>query len=111
MAPKLVNEKKFSLRDAAEQYNLHFSTLSRFIKKMKTGEPVSVEHRPHNVVLTEEQGRKLEKYISKAADSFYRLGPKEIRRLVCQLPARSRLKIPPTWEQNKMAGRDWFAIF
>ena len=53
----------------------------------------------------------LMEYIKKAADIYYGLTPREIRKLAYQFAIKNWNKVPDSWNEKKMAGKDWFSSF
>jgi hypothetical protein len=53
----------------------------------------------------------LEKYILFASSIYFGLSPKDIRKIAFELAISNNLKVPESWESNKLAGSDWFTSF
>lgn len=116
-AYKEITEKKVSIRSAAAKFNLHYVSLSRFVKKKNQAIeqqsliPPTMGYRCVRRVFDVNQEKSIVKYIIKAAHIFYGLPPKEIRKLAFQLAKIYSLNMPDTWRENSMAGEDWFSAF
>ncbi|KAK6309263.1 hypothetical protein J4Q44_G00207260 [Coregonus suidteri] len=68
-------------------------------------------YRAHNRVFSQEQENNLKEYLLRAADIYFGLSHKEVRRLAYQLAQHYRCKYPETWATKEMAGKDWFTSF
>ncbi|KAK7469718.1 hypothetical protein BaRGS_00036249 [Batillaria attramentaria] len=113
-----------SVRAVAEQYNMCHVTLSRYIKKSQNlPAPASEQASPpptdsnlhygyvSRKIFDEQQEAELENYIKQAADIYFGLSPRDIRQLAYQCAATYGINIPDSWNQNKLAGKDWFLSF
>lgn len=121
-AAKLVIDNKgssdFSIRAIAKEFNIHYSTLSRFInKKLKAldtpNENVVVQcgyARPWQV-LSDTQESFLENYIQRSSEIMYGLTPIQVRQLAYQCAKKYNIKCPPSWAGKEVAGVDWFTGF
>lgn len=47
----------------------------------------------------------------KAADIYYGLSPREVRKLAFDYAVKLNLRIPESWVNQKIAGADWFSSF
>ncbi|KAF2884639.1 hypothetical protein ILUMI_21526 [Ignelater luminosus] len=65
----------------------------------------------HNKVFSEEQEQQLSKYITRCAEIYFGVSPKEVRKLAFDLSTKYNLKQPATWLENEMAGEEWFCSF
>lgn len=120
-AAKLVIDNKgssdFSIRAIAKEFNIHYSTLSRFInKKLKAldtpNEGVVVQcgyARPWQV-FSDSQEILLENYI-RSSEIMFGLTPIQVRQLAYQCAKKYNLKFPPSWAGKQVAGVDWFTGF
>ncbi|XP_023312650.1 uncharacterized protein LOC111692771 [Anoplophora glabripennis] len=50
-------------------------------------------------------------YIIKAAEMYNGCSPKDIRKLAYELAKKYELRRPPQWDENGLAGEDWFSSF
>lgn len=62
-------------------------------------------------VFTSEQETELSDYIKKAADIYFGLSPKEIRRMAFLFASSLNLCMPENWKSFELAGADWFSEF
>ncbi|XP_011859139.1 PREDICTED: tigger transposable element-derived protein 6-like [Vollenhovia emeryi] len=68
-------------------------------------------YKAHNKVFTQEQERELSKYLIRCADIYFGLTKKEVRKLAFELAIKYDLARPNTWDENKIAGEEWFRSF
>ncbi|KAK2575359.1 hypothetical protein KPH14_000832 [Odynerus spinipes] len=107
-----VMEKSVSIRKAAETFQLCHVSLSRYIKKKKNGETLSVGYIQPRLVFTPAQEDKMAKYLLQCANIYFGLLPTEVRKLAYQCAVFLNAKnIPPSWHENQIAGIDWFTKF
>lgn len=79
-----------SVRAAVKKYCLYHVTLFRFIKKLKSGDTSArVGYRSVKRVFSEEENI-LQNYIVTYSNLYYRLLPKEVRKLAYQLATVSK---------------------
>lgn len=104
-----------SIRQASKDVKVSFATLMRYFWKTKNAASlVGQRLQPNyavNKVFTEIQERELKDYINHCALLFYGLTTKECRQLAYQCAEINKLKIPSSWKQNEMAGKDWLISF
>ncbi|KAF2894733.1 hypothetical protein ILUMI_11439 [Ignelater luminosus] len=106
-----------SLRRVAEIHEVNRMSLLRYIRKRgKAGtghneDNVSMGYVAHNKVFSEEQEQQLSKYITRCAEIYFGLSPKEVRKLAFELSTKYNLKRPAAWLENEMAGEEWFRSF
>lgn len=65
----------------------------------------------HNKVFSKEQEQELSKYITRCAEIYFGLAPKEVRKLAFEVTTKYNLKRPATWVDKEMAGEEWFRSF
>ncbi|CAG4956415.1 unnamed protein product [Colias eurytheme] len=68
-------------------------------------------YKAHNRVFNEEQERELSKYLIRYADIYFELPKKEVRKLAYELTVKYNLSRPITWDDNELAGEEWFQMF
>lgn len=110
-----------SIRSSALKYNIPYKTLHRYVTKLKAAEEdssqisnIQLTHVGYNKTRQILSGTKeiaLVEYIKKAADIYYGLTPKEVRKLAYQFAIKNGNKVPYSWNEKKMAGEDWFTYF
>ena len=114
-AAKDVWEYNKSVRSVARDFNVCHVTLYRYCKKIKNaqpgGSPPRTGYNPHNRVFSKEQENELAKYLLQAADLYYGLAPKDVRRFAFKCAVAYSLQFPKTWSEKNMAGPDWFTDF
>lgn len=116
----LENEgnKKFSIRKIASDFNVHYSTLSRYISKTKkyreagnTLEMPKCGYAKARLVFTEEEERILVEYIKRSSDIMFGLDPISVRKLAYECAVLHDIRVPSSWEDNKQAGVEWLNLF
>lgn len=108
-----------SLRQAAEKYGVNYVSLLRYKRKMEAAneddqgqvENVSMGYVAHNRVFSEDQERQLAKYLIRCADIYFGLSTKEVRKMAFELTVKYNLNAPSKWQDNEMAGEEWFRSF
>lgn len=50
-------------------------------------------------------------YLKKAADIYYGLSPREVRKLAFQYAVAINARMPKSWLEKEMAGEDWLTAF
>lgn len=103
-----------SLRTAAEKNGLNHSSLFRYIRKRDAAgndENQEMGYKAHNRVFTQEQERELSKYLIRCADIYFGLAKKDVMKLAYELTIKYDLSRPRTWDDNEMAGEEWFRMF
>lgn len=58
-----------------------------------------------------EQKLNLVYYILRANAIYFRLTPKEVRQVAYSYAKFVQAEIPPSWDENELAGVDWFSSF
>ncbi|XP_041705696.1 uncharacterized protein zgc:113274 [Coregonus clupeaformis] len=101
-----------SVRSAAKAHGVCHVTLFRYCRRKKDSANARLPaYRAHNRVFSQEQENNLKEYLLRAADIYFGLSHKEVRRLAYQLAQHYRCKYPETWATKEMAGKDWFTSF
>lgn len=109
-----------SIRSVAKDFGINYRTLTRYCNKF-TAEEISntaistpstkIGYQRNRQNFTDEQEEELEKYILLASSIYFGLSPKDIRKIAFELAISNNLKVPKSWESNKLAGADWFTSF
>lgn len=102
-----------SIRSSRLKYNIPYKTLHRYVTKLKaTGEDSSqvsniqlthVGYIKSRQILNDTEEIALVEYVKKAADIYYGLTPREVRKLAYQFAIKNGSKVPASWNENKMA--------
>lgn len=107
-----------SMRKASKRANVPFATLKRYFWKTKDSpsleELLPSQLQPNysvNRIFTAEQETVLKNYFTHCALLFYGLTAKESRRVAYQSAKINNLKMPASWEEKEMAGKDWLISF
>ncbi|KAG7300114.1 hypothetical protein JYU34_015655 [Plutella xylostella] len=116
-AIKEVLDKTLSVRKSAVKYGLKPSTLETRIKKHHKNVAAEETARvfkskyTSNQVFTIEEESILNKYITDWSKMHYGLTTIQVRKLAFEFANANKLQYPPTWNHNKMAGKDWLDSF
>ncbi|XP_077529007.1 uncharacterized protein LOC144141305 [Haemaphysalis longicornis] len=114
-AVRLVCDEKKSIRDVAESFEISKSSLGRAVKKYRecgdTGGIMFKSNLVCGMVFTTEDEVLLKEYLLKASKMHYGLTRMQVRSLAYEFATALNRKCPASWEQNKVAGRDWFMGF
>lgn len=114
LAAEEVNLRRKSLRDAAKSYDLNYTTLFRFIKKLKVCDKdkkqLTMGYVQPFVFSTVEESILCE-YLITCSAANYGLSTKEARRLAYQLAKQYNKKYPSSWDRDEMAGEVWLKLF
>ncbi|KAH9627647.1 hypothetical protein HF086_009797 [Spodoptera exigua] len=102
-----------TLRKAAEKHGINHCSLLRYIRKRDAtgGDDTGMGYKAHNRVFNEDQERELSKYLIRCADIYFGLSKKEVRKLAYELTTKYNISRPRIWEENGMAGEEWFRMF
>lgn len=111
-AAKLVRKKCLNLRAAAGLYGICSMSLNRFIKRLETSPQPAVlmGYVCNRLVFTKPQE---EAFVSllKERSATHRITSWEIRILAFQFATKHKIKVPPSWQSNCLAGEDWLSGF
>lgn len=106
-----------SLRQAAVMFDLDHVSLSRYKKKRESApgntsvDNITMGYNSAKKVFTTAQETEIVAYAIKSADIYYGLTSKDLRKLAYDLTVRYELSRPTTWDENEMAGVEWFRAF
>lgn len=105
-----------SLRKVAEKYQIPKSTIFKYLhlNKDKNLDHNNIYILRNDVkkVFNEEEEKKLEEYLEKAAYLHMGLNVKQVRELAYQFAVmKQKPNIPNTWHQHKMAGIGWLRYY
>lgn len=119
-AARVVKIYGKSIRSVAKNFGINYRTLTRYCKKF-TDEEIGYEavstpttkigYQRNRQIFIDEQEQELKNYIIQASSVYNGLTPKGIRKLAFELAISNNLKVPKSWEANKLAGPDWFTSF
>ncbi|EEC15327.1 conserved hypothetical protein, partial [Ixodes scapularis] len=114
-AVRLVCDEKKSIRDVAEAFEISESSLGRTVKKYRecgdTGGIMFKSNLVYGMVFTTEAEVLLKEYLLKASKMHYGLTRMQVRSLAYEFATALKRKCPASWEQKKVAERDWFMGF
>jgi len=100
-----------SVRSVAKEFGICHISLHRFCVKLRKNEKSQTGYRPHNRVFESHQEGMLRDYVKRAADLYYGLSTRDLRRLAYQCAVHYKLKFPQEWFKTEMAGTDWLNAF
>lgn len=101
-----------TIRKAAKECKLPYPTLRRYVRKYEKDENTNlVPNYEVNSIFTSSQEKELKEYIIDCSNKFYGLTAKDTRRLAYQMAIMNDIKVPPSWEERKMAGKEWLRSF
>ncbi|CAI9736460.1 XP_036364214.1uncharacterized protein LOC118765797 [Octopus vulgaris] len=107
-----IRARVISLREASRTFGIPLKSLSRYCTKAaeanNNDHSLSGYKKPQQV-LTDEFENQLEAYVLAAAEIYYGLAPKDVRKLAFQMAKAHGCNIPPTWHETEIAGEDWFS--
>lgn len=110
----LNNRTKVSV---SKDFEIPLRTFERFCSKITLEEiergevTVNVGYVQPGQVLSNDQEKQLDSYVKKAADIYFGLTPRRIRKLAFLYAKTLNISLPKPWIENKMAGKDWFTSF
>lgn len=112
LAADEVNKGEKKLCQAAKDYDICRNSLKRFIARLKK-DPGNIcfGYLPTRQVFTKDQEKSLCDYLLMLAQMFHGLGPKEVRRLAYDCAIKFSIAVPDSWQEQKMAGKDWMTAF
>lgn len=115
-ANHVIDGKEISIRASAKKYGIHYSTLFRYINKVKKainmGMPLPIPgYKKSRQVFNLEQEKAIALYISTASDIYFGLSPYEARKLAFECAIKYDLNFPKSWLKLSMAGPDWMRGF
>lgn len=113
-----VLDKTLSIRKSAQKYGIKPTTLqsrlANFHKKAAaekdgncTPSRIFSSKFTSNQVFTTEEEALLNKYVLKCSKMHYGLTIIQVRKLAYEYARVNQLRYPPSWNQNKMAGKEW----
>ncbi|XP_038153786.1 uncharacterized protein LOC119791640 [Cyprinodon tularosa] len=115
-ASNVIRDEGTAVRAVARDFGICHTTLYRFHKKrerlQEEGHKLpAVGYWSSRRVFTNEQEEKVGLYLKEAADLYFGLCPKQVRRFAYQLAIHYGCKFPEQWREKAMAGEDWFSGF
>lgn len=102
-----------SIRGVARDTNLSYATLRKYVAKYNSTEGKkknTIRFFPNyevNQVYSKELEDTLEKYLLIARKLHYGLTSETIKRMSYDLAIKNNLKVPKSWQENRMAGKHW----
>lgn len=125
MAVKGVVEDGNSYNAMSSTYKIPKRSLVRYCKQYKnmkatTGGSTSMQIKDisvgyekckRNRIFTSSDEDNLVQYITRCNDINFGLSQKQARKLTYQYAVTTKIKVPPSWKKNMIAGEDWFRSF
>lgn len=106
-ACKRISETKQTIRSAAKEFSLSYTTLRRYFIKFKKGDNLNAGYHPHNKVFSLEQEQLLVDYCLTSAKLYFGLTTVDLRKLAYEFAVANNIKYPSSWNNTKQAGVDW----
>lgn len=94
------------IRRAAERFEIHESTIRKYLKKGAAAEP-TMGRKP---VFTKEQEKEISDHLLSLAKSFYGISKSELRKIIYEYAEQNNIK-HPFCNRSRMAGYDWVNAF
>ncbi|XP_050508284.1 uncharacterized protein LOC126892213 isoform X2 [Diabrotica virgifera virgifera] len=117
-AVKLILENKISLRRAADECNVSFVTLFRYVKKQKAANDegsnmkIRFTHKYNSrLIFTAELEKLLSEYLLICSKMCYGKSTRDTRELANEMAMINEINVPPSWHVNSAAGLDWLRGF
>ncbi|XP_064598457.1 uncharacterized protein LOC135464820 [Liolophura sinensis] len=111
-AVRRVVEHGVGLRKVAKDRGISKSTLQRYVSNYRQNKQCSMSPNYfHSQIFTNQQERLLVDYLKTASKMFHGLTTKQTRHLAFEMASRNSLGMPSTWEENKLAGKEWLTGF
>lgn len=110
----MVLKKEITVYKAAKDFGLSKTTLLRQLKAFKESGLPNYEYKKNNdtkKVFSHSEEILLVNYIEKAAELHYGLTLKDVRTLAYQFAKQNQKPYDPSWDTNKLAGKDWLIGF
>ncbi|KAJ8886350.1 hypothetical protein PR048_012561 [Dryococelus australis] len=111
IAAKLVVEtldlREYSVLKIAKEFDINFSTLSRYIQKLKKRNLCQIREQetPNPASTGYQQPR------PRSSQIMFGLTLKEVRKFAYECGVSFRVNVSDSWESNKCAGPDCFTAF
>lgn len=102
-----------SIRKAAANYKIPFTTLQRYQAKQKTQDQLArlTPNYAVNQVFYCDHELILKEYYKNCAILFYGLSVTDCRQVAFEMAKTNHIKMPKSWVENRLAGLDWFKGF
>lgn len=105
-------EKGYSIRQAAEIHNIPYPTFRRYVTNIKNGRETKLKADfQQRQIFSAQQEKELGAYFIRCSQMGLGVSSVECRKLAFELGLKNNIKIPPHWEKNGKAGKDWFIGF
>ncbi|KAJ8362735.1 hypothetical protein SKAU_G00115660 [Synaphobranchus kaupii] len=106
-----------AIKTTSRSYGICHMTLRRFVKARQDLEARGITalphtgYRSHTKVFSEAQEANLVSYLKRAAQLYYGLNCKEVRKLAYELAKKNNCKYAASWEAVGMASQYWMTAF
>jgi hypothetical protein len=100
-----------SVRSVAKGYGICRASLHRFCVKLRKNENSKTFYKPLNWAFHSKQEEVIRYYVKRAADPYYGLSTRDLRRLAYQCAVHNKLKFPRKWCESETAGTYWLNAF
>lgn len=113
-AAESVSEQRYSIRMAAEAYNINFMTLFRYVKKLKSGKShleIKTGYAKPRQIFSDDQENELAEYIKHSSKIFFGLSTTDVKSLAFEYAKENQILMPSNWYENKKSTKDWLLGF
>ena len=104
-----------SLRSASKSFNISRNTLKRYIDKKASGATQNLYDygalKEKNRIFLEPIEKVLADHVKDLSKRFYGITATKCRQLAYELAKKNNIAAPVSWEENKLAGKEWFRSF
>jgi DDE superfamily endonuclease len=109
---RLVGVENRSVRSAAKELSICHVTLRRFIEKQaRPPSGPAFTYGRNRQIFSKDEESQLADYLKTGSAIYFGLSPSEVRKLAFECATVYKKKVPEKWNNDGMAGVDWFAGF
>lgn len=116
---KLIKKDRKTARSVAKEHGLNYRSLLRFCSRPNINELINgvgtdgyiCGYKKKSQIFTDGEEKIMIDSLVKSYNAPCDLSQKKIRQFAYEFAITKSKKIPPSWENNKQAGPDWFLYF